>query len=181
MLELARGVIGRFTFDVAPDFAPVWSPDGRRIAFVATRPGGTGLYQKASSTGGKEQVLLPPTSALKFISDWSRNGTSCCFPARIPRRNLICGCCRLTGDGVPAGPPKPFLQTEFSERQGQFSPDSDWIAYVSDESGRPEVYVQRFPASSGEGRKVEFPSTAATSLAGGATARSSSMCLRAEN
>ena len=46
----------------------------------------------------------------------------------------------------------PFVQTESNERQGQFSPDTHWIAYVSDESGRPEVYALPFPASSGEAR-----------------------------
>ena len=49
----------------------------------------------------------------------------------------------LTGDAAPAGPPAPFLQTEFNERQGQFSPDTHWVAYVSDESGRPEIWAQR--------------------------------------
>jgi serine/threonine protein kinase/Tol biopolymer transport system component len=154
VMELARGVIGRFTFDIAPDFAPAWSPDGHRIAFVATRPGGTGLYQKASSTGGKEQVLLPATSAVKFISDWSRDGHFLLFSSRDSKTKSDLWVLPLTDAGVPAGPAALFLQTEFNERQGQFSPNSDWIAYVSDESGRPEVWVQHFPASSGDGRKT---------------------------
>ena len=62
----------------------------------------------------------------------------------------------LTGDAAPAGPPAPFLQTEFNERQGQFSPDTHWVAYVSDESGRPEIWVQRFPVSSSEGSKMRI-------------------------
>ena len=62
----------------------------------------------------------------------------------------------LTGDAAPAGPPAPFLQTEFNERQGQFSPDTRWVAYVSDESGRPEIWVQRFPVSSSEGSKMRI-------------------------
>jgi Tol biopolymer transport system component len=51
----------------------------------------------------------------------------------------------MTGDRKPAA----FLQTEFNEGQGQFSPDTHWIAYASDDSGRAEIYVQPFPASSG--------------------------------
>jgi protease II len=52
----------------------------------------------------------------------------------------------LFGDRKPI----PFLQTEFNEGQGQFSPDGRWMAYASDESGRREVYVQTFPASGGK-------------------------------
>jgi hypothetical protein len=55
-----------------------------------------------------------------------------------------------------ARPPAPLLQTEFNERQVQFSPDTRWVAYVSDESGRPEICVQRFPVSSSEGSRMRI-------------------------
>ena len=157
VLELARGVMGRLTFDVGPgDRAPVWSPDGHRIAFVARRAGGTGVFQKPSSTGGKEQVLLPPTSADKWTNDWSRDGHFLLFSSVDPKTKSDLWVLPLTGDAAPAGPPAPFLQTEFNERQGQFSPDTRWVAYVSDESGRPEIWVQRFPVSSSEGSKMRI-------------------------
>jgi Tol biopolymer transport system component len=165
VLDLSRGVASRFTFDVDPDFAPVWSPDGHHIAFVASRPGGTGLYQKAESTGGKEQVLLPSTSAVKLTNDWSRDGRFLLFSSQDSKTKSDLWVLPLTGDAAPSGSPAPVLQTEFSERQGQFSPDTRWIAYVSDESGRPEVYVRRFPASSGEGSQVRI------SLGGGSEPR----------
>ena len=57
---------------------------------------------------------------------------------------------------TPAGAPTPFANTEFSEDQGQFSPDGRWIAYTSDESGRSEVYVQPFPAPVGGGSKTRI-------------------------
>ena len=155
VLELARRVMGRITFDVGPGYrAPVWSPDGHRIAFVARRPGGAGVFQKPSSTGGKEQVLLPPTSADKSTDDWSRDGHFLLFSSMDPHTKSDLWVLPLTGDAAPAGPPAPFLQTEFNERQGQFSPDMHWVAYVSDESGRPEIWVQRFPVSSSEGSKM---------------------------
>ena len=95
VLEFARRVMGRLTFRVGPgDVAPVWSPDGHRVAFVAGRAGGTGVFQKPSSTGGKEQV---PAAADERRSSWPTighaMGTSCSFPAWIQKRNLICGCC----------------------------------------------------------------------------------------
>jgi eukaryotic-like serine/threonine-protein kinase len=52
----------------------------------------------------------------------------------------------LSGDKKP----QPILRTPFSEQHGRLSPDSKWIAYISDESGRPEVYVQSFPPSGGK-------------------------------
>ncbi len=152
VLEVARGVASRFTFDVAPDAAPVWSRDGRRVAFVASRQGGIGVYQKGSGSGGQEQELLRPTSALKLTNDWSRDGRALLFSSQDPGTKSDLWVLPLTGDGAAAGPPESFVQTESNEWQGQFSPDAHWIAYVSDESGRPEVYALPFPASSGEGR-----------------------------
>ena len=52
----------------------------------------------------------------------------------------------------PAGPPQPFLTTTAEEIQGQFSPDAHWMAYTSNESGAPEVYVRKFPAAGGAWR-----------------------------
>jgi serine/threonine protein kinase/Tol biopolymer transport system component len=157
VLERARGVMGRLTFPVGPgDRAPVWSPDGHRVAFVAGRAGGTGIFQKPSSTGGKEQVLLPPTRADKWTNDWSRDGRFLLFSSVDPQTKSDLWVLPLTGDAAPAGPPAPFLQTEFNERQGQFSPDTRWVAYVSDESGRPEIWVQQFPVSSSEGSKMRI-------------------------
>jgi len=157
VLEFARRVMGRLTFRVGPgDVAPVWSPDGQRVAFVSRRAGGAGVFQKPSSTGGKEQVLLPPTSADKLANDWSRDGHFLLFSSVDPKTRSDLWVLPLTGDATPAGPPAPFVQTAFNERQGQFSPDTHWVAYVSDESGRPEIWVQRFPVSSSEGSRMRI-------------------------
>src|SRR6185295_1537575 len=67
VLDLARGVMDRFTFDLVPVGAPVWSPDGRRIAVAASSPGGGNtVYQKALSTGSQEQVLLASGSGINW-------------------------------------------------------------------------------------------------------------------
>jgi hypothetical protein len=60
----------------------------------------------------------------------------------------------LTASGTPSGTPAPFANTEFSESAGQFSPDTHWIAYASDESGRSEIYVQPFPTPPEGGSKT---------------------------
>jgi Tol biopolymer transport system component len=142
------------TFDPAPDSAPVWSPDGSRIAFSAVRAGGTGLYQKNSDGGGKEEVLLPPANDFKVSNDWSRDGRFLLYTIQDPKTNSDLWVAPLTAEAQLAGPPAPFANTEFSEQQGQFSPDGRWIAYVSDESGRPEIHVQAFPVPTGGGSKT---------------------------
>jgi eukaryotic-like serine/threonine-protein kinase len=155
LLDLARGVSARFTFDPAPDSSPVWSPDGARIAFAAARAGGTGIYQKASNGAGKEQELLGATQDPKVPNDWSRDGRSLLYTKQDPKTRADLWVLPLASDGTPAGAPTPFANTEFSEDQGQFSTDGRWIAYSSDESGRAEIYVQPFPAPAGGGSKTQ--------------------------
>jgi eukaryotic-like serine/threonine-protein kinase len=156
LLELARSVSARLTFDVTPDMAPVWSPDGRRIAFTGYRAGGLGLYQKASSGAEKEEVLLAPTNSAKLPNDWSRSGRFLLYTIQDPKTNADLWVLPLTADGHPSEAPAPFANTKFNEQQGQFSPDGHWIAYVSDESGRKEIHVQPFPVPSGGGSKIQI-------------------------
>jgi eukaryotic-like serine/threonine-protein kinase len=155
LLDLTRIVSARFTFDLSPDTAPVWSPDGSRVAFNAFRDGGFGIYQKAANGAGKEQVLVGPTHDLKFPNHWSRDGRFLLYTHQDAKTNTDLWILPLRGDGVPSGEPMPFANTEFSEGQGQFSPDTRWIAYASHESGRVEVYVQPFPTPPGGGSKTQ--------------------------
>jgi Serine/threonine protein kinase len=156
LLDLARRGSARFTFDVAPDFAPIWSPDGTRIAFGAARSGATGIYEKAANGAGKEQPLVAATNESKFPNDWSRDGRFLLYPQQDARTHADLWISPLTAAGTLSGPPAPFANTEFSESAGQFSPDTHWIAYASDESGRSEVYVQPFPTPPEGGSKVSI-------------------------
>ena len=156
LLDLPRGVSTRFTFDLAPDWAPVWSPDGNRVAFAANRAGGDGIYQKASNSGGKEGTGVGATGDPKFPDDWSRDGRFLLYSQRDPRTHADLWVMPLASDGIPSGAATPFANTEFSEEQGRFSPDTHWIAYASDESGRSEIYVQPFPAPPNGGSKTRI-------------------------
>jgi serine/threonine protein kinase len=154
LLDLVRGVNTRFTFDLTPNSAPVWSPDGSRVAFATFRAGGNAIYQKTTNGAGKELATVSPTDDPKFPNDWSRDGRFLLYTQQDPQTHADLWVLPLAGDGTPSGTATPFAKTAFSEEQGRFSPDTRWIAYASDESGRSEVYVQPFPAPPDGGSKT---------------------------
>jgi len=138
---LSRGITSRFTFEPSYEFRPVWSPDGSRIVFASTREGPADIYLKVSSGTGQSEAVVK-SSTPKEPKDWSRDGRFILFESIDPKTNRHdLWVVPPSGDRQPV----PFLQTLFDERQAQFSPDGRWVAYVSDESGRSEVYVQSFP------------------------------------
>jgi len=158
--ELARGTTSRFTSGSGSSISPVWSPDGRRIVFASspdTNYRSFDIYQKPASGAGKEELLLRGGRDLR-VTDWSQDRISVGYmmdPKTSPDLWLL----PLSGERKPF----PYLQTESSERQGQFSPDGRFMAYTSDESGQNEVYVQpvpptgaRWPISTGGGSRPRW-------------------------
>ncbi|MGI8783342.1 MAG: protein kinase domain-containing protein [Acidobacteriota bacterium] len=141
-LELSRGIYSRFTFHPAVDVLPLWSADGRRIAFASNRDGPFNLYQKLSDGAGSDEVLLK-SSLNMFPSHFSRDGRFLVY--EVTERNLDIWVLPLFGERKP----QVFLQTEFNETHAQVSPDGRWIAYASDETGASEVYVRTFPSATG--------------------------------
>ena len=149
LIEAARGVLRRLTFDAASDAGPIWSPDGSRIAFHADRKGG-GLYDlyEKSLSGGAEQVLLESPEN-KNISDWSPDGRFILYSSQNPKTARDIWALPLEGDRTPL----VVVQTGFEETGARFSPDGRWIAYQSNETGQVEVFVQPFP---GPGRSWQI-------------------------
>jgi dipeptidyl aminopeptidase/acylaminoacyl peptidase len=141
VMDLAGGVPSRFTFDIAVEFAPVWSPDGQRIVFASLRDGAPNLFQKMANGSGQEDPLYRSPLA-KLPSDWSSDG-----------HFIICGTVdpKTRWDlwvlSVSDHKWEPFLQTPANESRGVFSANGRWVAYESDESGKKEIYVQSFPVS----------------------------------
>lgn len=96
--------------------------------------------------------MLFASQEFKFPQDWSRDGKFLLFvSARLSGLDDLWAL-PFDGPNGPPGKPFPVLRTEFRERRARFSPDGQWIAYSSDESGRDEVYVRRFTPDGGSSR-----------------------------
>jgi Tol biopolymer transport system component len=143
LLDMDRdGLATRLTFDAAMDIAPLWSRDGSRLVFASNRKGlYFDIYQKASSGTGAEELLFADTRN-KVPTSWSSDGRFVLYTAG----GIDVWVLPLSGDRKPF----PFLQSRFTETSGKFSPDGRWVAYVSNESGRNEVYVAPFTGAAGE-------------------------------
>lgn len=142
---------------MATDDFPVWSPDGSTILFQSNRDGIGDLHVVAAG-GTAQETIFFSSGLMKEPTDWSHDGRFISFGEVIVKTKPDIWILPTTGKKEPFA----FLQTEFTEYQGKFSPDGHWFAYASDESGRLEVYVQTFPAS---GRKWQV------SASGGAQPR----------
>jgi Tol biopolymer transport system component len=142
LIDLERGTQIRLTTDPAPDGYPSWSPSGDRVIFLSTRNGATGIYQKPSNgTSPEEPLILSPE--LKYNPQWSPDGQSIIYSQLNPKTNSDLYLLSLGGERKPM----PLLQTTFIEAQARFSPNGRWIAYISNETGQFEVYVESFPAT----------------------------------
>jgi WD40 repeat protein len=145
LLDLARGVLTRFTSHPALDANPIWSPDGSRIVFTSNRDGPVDLYQKlVSGDGGEERLTSMPQT--RTSNDWSPDGATILYRVTDSKLGYDIWALPTSGEGKPF----PVVQTPFNERDAQFSPDGKWIAYQSNESGRFEIYIQPFPGSAGK-------------------------------
>ena len=145
LIDTARGVPTRFTFDAAIDGWSVWSPDGSRVAFASNRKSVFNSYWKLSSGAGVDELLLE-SDQVSGPNDWSSDGRLLLFRNIDPKTGMDLWVLPVSGEKKPF----PFLKTPFEEREGQFSPDGKWIAYQSNESGRFEIYVQPFPGPGGK-------------------------------
>ena len=147
--ELNRGVMTRLTFDPGYDWYPVWSPNGQQVAFSGQRGGQLGIFRKDASGGGQEELMVASKVPIR-PSSWSRDGRYLLYtgPGDTKTGSNI-WVLPLTGNREERQP-SPWLKVPFRQSHPQFSPDGKWVAYVSDESGRDEVYIQPFPISGGK-------------------------------
>jgi Tol biopolymer transport system component len=139
-----QGRMQRLTFDSTQNnSSPVWSSDGTRFAYASKRGSKWGIYVKLADNTAKEE-LITESDTLKSPMSWTPDGKTIVY--------WTVG--QQTGGDiwyVPVGDKKPvaFLQTTANERHPQLSPDGKWLAYESNETGRPEIYIKPFPEGPG--------------------------------
>jgi serine/threonine-protein kinase len=145
--ELARETVTRFTFgDV--DTRPVWHPDGKQILFTSNRNDRTfNIFSKRTDGSGAIEQLT--SGVYRVPTSISSDGETVIFRQVNEATGRDIGMFRLDGNREPI----MLLQTPFDEHTGKISPDGRWLAYVSNESGREEIYMQPFP---GPGRKWQI-------------------------
>jgi serine/threonine protein kinase/dipeptidyl aminopeptidase/acylaminoacyl peptidase len=140
--DVVRGVRERFAADPSDEYAPVWSPDGARVAFTAARDGAIEIYERSLSGAGGERKLDSGGSRLgKFAATWSRDGHLLFIAGGRALARSDIHVVSMTG----ASAARPLLESPAVESQVRFSPDGRWIAYAASDSGRMEVYVAPFP------------------------------------
>ena len=158
VIEIDRGVAAPFAVrESSGGTAVAWAPDGQAVAYSWGAPPNVFL----TGTDGTDRRLTN-TPTTQTIWDWSRDGQYLLYTAisndlaATSRSDLWA--MSVTGSGEPL----QLTRGRFQEQNGRFSPDGQWITYTSDESGRNEIYVQRFP----DGRMKSRVSTS-----GGSSAR----------
>ena len=137
--DLARDVATRLTFDAGLDGPGIWSPDGKWIAFASARDAqGLNLYRKPADGSGEVERLTEIIGD-QFISDWSINDELIFAQGND-----------LWIHDLATGESSAYLESPFNTTEAAFSPDARFVAYQSDESGRPEIYVRPYPSGGGK-------------------------------
>jgi eukaryotic-like serine/threonine-protein kinase len=149
LYDFERGVLSKITTD-GMSHSPVWSFDGARLAFRSWLAGGMTLWWMPADRSGPPE-RLDPTGTRQSPVSFSPDGRYLAFDQKDPDTRDDAWVLPLDG----TGPPRAIAATPSGEGSMKFSPDGRWVAYSSDESGRPEVYVQAFP---GPGPKEQISS-----------------------
>ncbi|MEX0878703.1 MAG: protein kinase [Thermoanaerobaculia bacterium] len=148
LFELAPGVSTRLHSDSADEILPVWSADASKLFYRSDREGPPDIYEMTIEVPGSEKPLLQEPS-LQQPEDVSRDGRVLAYVYEIQTAVWNIKLLPLEGERKSAS----WVPTRFSQTSPRFSPDGRWIAYESDESGDPEVYVA-LAQGGGEKRRI---------------------------
>jgi serine/threonine-protein kinase len=144
VVDLRRGTRTRLTFSDKSEWRPIWSADGISVAFASARNGIPNIYSKPAD-GSSEAVQLTDSQNVQVPTSWSSDGRYILFS-------------ELSSDNgwdlhyldIQEGETRPLIETKFHQVSAVFSPDGKWTAYMSNDSGRMEVYVRPFPGPGGK-------------------------------
>jgi Tol biopolymer transport system component len=142
--DISRDTLNRFTFQGSNNLVPLWTPDGKRIAYISNSTGPRNIFwQLADGTGGLERLNTSPQ--LSIPGSWSPDGKVLAYAIIDPHMGYDIWTMTASDHKTQI-----FLQTKFNESAPQFSPDGRWLAYASDESGHFEIYVVSYPGLGGK-------------------------------
>ncbi len=144
--DLVRETLTRLTFEGTANGNHTWTPDGKRIAFQSNKDGVPAkIFWQLADGSGEPERLTSGAEGNQTPQSWSPDGQLLAFHHNHPTTQRDIWVFQLSDRKA-----QPFLRTTFTEGGATFSPDGRWVAYVSDESGRPEVYVQPYPRTGGK-------------------------------
>src|SRR5262245_23834026 len=142
--DARRDAFTRLTFDGGVNLMGAWTPDGKRIAFTSTKSGAQNpFWQPADGSGAAERLLT--SELVTAPTSFSPDGKTVAFIQIGADTGYDIGVLQLSD-----GSARSFVRTRFFEGGPVFSPDGRWLAYWSDETGRPEVFVQPYPGPGGK-------------------------------
>jgi Tol biopolymer transport system component len=151
--DFQSGVLSNITTDGVSHW-PVWSPDGRNIGY---RSGPMGRFQlwQVRADRSRAPELVPAVGVSQSAGSYSPNGQAIAYTAAAPGTPPKVTVVPLEGDRTP----RPLDNSRYAQGSPKFSPDGRWLAYCSNESGKPQVYVQAYP---GPGSKTQVSSDGGT-------------------
>jgi dipeptidyl aminopeptidase/acylaminoacyl peptidase len=152
LIDVASGATRQLTFDGLHHNAAVWSPTSAELA-ITGRPGGVRNVHLFDLGSGVHEPLLP-SGPDRNPTDWSQDGRYIVYEENAPGTNFD-----LWALEMPERARFPLLRESFNERSGRLSPNGRFIAYVSDRTGRPEVYVRPFAAAGATGDETRVSVT----------------------
>ena len=141
--DFARGALGRLTFE-GENFAGIWGPGADTITFSASHGGPSDIYLLCPDRSAPPELLVA-SEFDKVAGAWSPDGSTLVFTEYHPDTGADLWVLNRSSETA-----RPFVATRFNEYAPVFSPDGSHVAYVTDESGRPEVMVVTFPDAAGK-------------------------------
>jgi hypothetical protein len=148
--DFARATLSRLTTDPAEDRSPLWTPDGQRIVFTSRRAGYPELFwRQADGTGADERLLSRAKDFADLLADsWSADGRHVLFTEILSGASLDSPNNQCAIGQIPierSSDVTVLVKSEFCNAFAAVSPNGRWMAYRSRVSGRPEIYVERYP------------------------------------
>jgi Tol biopolymer transport system component len=144
LIDIVRGTSHPLTSDLADDLYPIFSLDGKQVAFASNRGGAWGIYVKPADGGAEEKMIHKVEGSQVRLDSWSSDYLIYETVSKATGRNIWA--LPMTGEDRKV---IPVTNDKFVHQGARLSPNGRWIFYASNKSGRPEIYVQAFPPSAG--------------------------------